>query len=180
MIFQIKFRFTAGFWCRCFSALHTGFSGWLSSYYHYIIISKGWLSSGSFLNWGNFKQQFTHSTPRSPMKNYLTPTALTFVKARRRNNDSQIYWNIFSSSKGFVNSGNCEEPQGTAAKKLRDYLEIFHKWRTPTPLGTPRSKKLGYFWQCFRLILGLFLVQQKFLELGRPPPHVGKNSQIIP
>ena len=176
MIFQIKFRFTAGFWCRCFSALHTDFSGWSSSYYHYIIISKGWSSSGSFLNWGNFKQQFTHSTPRSPMKNYLTPTALTFVKARRRNNDSQIYWNIFSSSKVFVNS----EPQGTAAKKITGLFGNFSQMADPHPFGNPSFKKVGLFLTMlvflnFRLILGLFLVQQKFLELGRPPPHVGKN-----
>ena len=74
--------------------------------------------------------------------------------------------------------------------KLRDYLGIFPKWLTTSPIENPLFKKLNWWWFCenFSLFLGDFLkgwfqgsFRNEVWELRRPPPpHVGKNSETIP
>ena len=77
-------------------------------------------------------------------------------------------------------------------KKIRNFLGIFPKCRTPPP-PPPFGNfdhflpiffgKVGNFWVILRCFKGVFRAMvriTKVLGMRRPPPHVGKNSQIIP
>ena len=70
------------------------------------------------------------------------------------------------------------------SKKIRDYLGIFPKHRTIFyRIFLVKLKFFGNFWVILRCFKGFFraLVKiTKVLGIGKTPPYVGKNSQIIP